>query len=485
MSDWKDDKNLGPWEFEEQPNVYGYLNNPRWSSQPDAQEFCEALGMSLNPTETHRPCKHWHKGDIPPVTITTYDDLSGIDWWQPSIDVLDGIIGLVPTNSDFDYNGDAEQVGFVGLVYDVSTGVWKSRGTIYGECPVYAEPNTCRLADDYMAFYGHMYVVEGDFYTFRLYVFKPDSDPVSIDVFVDGTGAGEYEFSAYHYQNVMDCSGDRIVCATFKYSKAGVDDKVWTIKVSYDQGVTFTTEWDFPARTSSSDDVKIRMTEDGIVWALYLRGGTKHIELWKSNAGATDWTKIWDKDYSADTNNRAGWYAAFDVSDDDGQYISVFLEAGTTGGVYYNVFYTSDDYGASFTTQTEWTTTHDLRNYIELIFYAKGATSVVQARRISDNEDLFIRSADFCANFGDLADPYDIQGNWPDMQGHDGEVAYVECHTAFGGDGDYQGLLYSNDYGATWAAISSPAPIDVDIDSQVIVDDNVTVTLFEPQVWPM
>ena len=479
---WKDDKDLGSWEFSEQPNKWGYLNNPKWSEKTDAQEFSEAVGNPIDPANTHVPCGHWHKNPSVDIITITYDTLTGVDWWQPSIDVLDGVIGLIPTNSDFGYD-DEEQVGFAGLVYDVDTGVWRSRGIIYGEAPVYAEPNTCRLADDYMAFYGLMYVVDGDFYTYRLYVFKPDSDPASTDVFVEGTGTGEYEFSAYHFQNVMDCSGDRIACATFKYSKSGVDDKVWTIKVSYDQGVTFTTEWDFPARTSSADDVKIRMTEDGIVWALYLRGGTKHIELWKSNAGATSWTKIWDKDYSADTNGNSGWYAAFDVSDNDGQYISVFLEAGSAGGVYYNVFYTSSDYGSLFTTQTEWTTTHDLRNYIELIFYAKGAISVIQARRISDSEDLLIRSTDSCANFSDLVDPYDIQGDWPDMQGHDGEVVYVECHTSFSGD-DYQGLLYSDDYGATWVAISSPAPMNTEIESEVIGNDVIT-TIDEPVVWPM
>lgn len=69
MSRWKDDKDLGPWEFTEQPDKYGYLNNKRWSSQQDAQEFCEDIGLSLDPTHTHKPCGHWHKRE--PVSSDT------------------------------------------------------------------------------------------------------------------------------------------------------------------------------------------------------------------------------------------------------------------------------------------------------------------------------------------------------------------------------------------------------------------------------
>lgn len=58
---WTTYKDEGPWNFTEQPDKYGYLNNSRWSSQQDAQEFCKDMGISLDPTHTHRPCGHWHK----------------------------------------------------------------------------------------------------------------------------------------------------------------------------------------------------------------------------------------------------------------------------------------------------------------------------------------------------------------------------------------------------------------------------------------
>ena len=73
---WKDDKDLGPWEFDEQPTKWGYLNNPRWSNNPknsadsmSASEFCEDRSISLNPEDTHKPCGHWHKRE-PAYTIS-------------------------------------------------------------------------------------------------------------------------------------------------------------------------------------------------------------------------------------------------------------------------------------------------------------------------------------------------------------------------------------------------------------------------------
>jgi len=58
---WKDDKNLGPWKFFEQPDRWGYLNNPRWTKDPKAVAFASKVGLSTGPTAKHAPCGHWHK----------------------------------------------------------------------------------------------------------------------------------------------------------------------------------------------------------------------------------------------------------------------------------------------------------------------------------------------------------------------------------------------------------------------------------------
>ena len=63
MSWINDHKGAGPWNFIEQYDKWGYLNNPRWSAQLDAQKFCNESGLpnlKLN-RSTHEPCGHWHK----------------------------------------------------------------------------------------------------------------------------------------------------------------------------------------------------------------------------------------------------------------------------------------------------------------------------------------------------------------------------------------------------------------------------------------
>jgi hypothetical protein len=63
-----DNKDSGPWEFTEQGDKFGYLNNAKWSTQPkgaadsmSASEFCEEKDIALDSEETHKPCGHWHK----------------------------------------------------------------------------------------------------------------------------------------------------------------------------------------------------------------------------------------------------------------------------------------------------------------------------------------------------------------------------------------------------------------------------------------
>jgi hypothetical protein len=62
---WVDDnKGAGPWAFTERGNVFGYLNNPLWSTQQDAIDFCEDQGLVLDQSDQHDPCGHWHKAEV-------------------------------------------------------------------------------------------------------------------------------------------------------------------------------------------------------------------------------------------------------------------------------------------------------------------------------------------------------------------------------------------------------------------------------------
>ena len=69
MADWKDNKDLGPWDFTEQPDKWGYLNNPRWSSQQKAIDFCRGLNLPIGSSSEHVPCGHWHKTKILPLPL--------------------------------------------------------------------------------------------------------------------------------------------------------------------------------------------------------------------------------------------------------------------------------------------------------------------------------------------------------------------------------------------------------------------------------
>ena len=90
---WKDNKNLGPWKFSEQPDRWGYLNNPRWTKDPKAVAFASKVGLSAGTTAKHAPCGHWHKHkEIAPVQP---GNLYGSGWNG------DGTLGLESGTSGY------------------------------------------------------------------------------------------------------------------------------------------------------------------------------------------------------------------------------------------------------------------------------------------------------------------------------------------------------------------------------------------------
>jgi len=538
LSDWKDNKNLGPWEFEEQPNVWGYLNNPRWSSQQDAKEFCETVGVQLNPTETHRPCKHWHKhsGDEAITVIRTSPapdiNIGSEYYYQPSVDVYDGKIGMVSMRVDYETT-DA----ITGHIYE--DGAWKCLGlaktTIMSD-----EPQTCRLTDDYMAYYcARQNYDSGNDYSMRLYVFEEGEEPRYTDVWDCDwdTGTPFYADDSYYY-NVMDCVGDRIACTALIWEVDGVDYKYWQVKVSNDQGLTFDTTWTFPdALTAVAagywDRVYLRMSEDGIVWLLYVRamGITTMVELWKSNAAATSWTKIWEKDYYTDLSDKRCANFGFDIKDADGKDITISLYGGLVSGTYYRVLYTSTDYGINFTTIVRNSKVRAMTS----LMTSTGQYVVALSKRVGGIY-IYERSTDYGVNFSELVasitykgsanyntpsinqsyiknnaiinngwgtmasvvggsrifvaapDP-PLTGSYPDMQKHDNEIAYAECGESFSPPApneDYQSVLYSDDYGATWRVIQTQIQ-NTDLEEDIFLTGTVIIEteLAEPQVWPM
>jgi len=287
----------------------------------------------------------------------------------------------------------------------------------------------------------------------------------------------------------MDCVGNRIACVALIWEVAGVAFKYWQVKVSNDQGLTFSTTWTFPnALTATAsgyyDRVYLRMSEDGIVWLLYVRamGTTTMVELWKSNSGATSWTKIWENDYSGDLGGYRCASFGFDVSDDDGEYITISLYGGLVGGTYYRVLYVSSDYGVNFITRVNNSTTYSM--YSNMVSNDNYILS--SSRRVSDSEDVFQRSDDYAVSFDEVdISPVVVDHSYMDMQKHDDEVVYCECGESYS-ETDYQDILYSDDFGLTWTIVQTSVQ-KTDIAEDTLIPGTITTTteFDEPQVWPM
>jgi len=534
---WKDDKDLGPWAFTEKQDVWGYLNNPRWSSLRKAVEFSEAVGNPIDPTNTHKPCGHWHKhsGDeaiTVTKTIPTPDINIGSEyWWQPNVDVNNGKISIFPIRQ-----GEGDDVdGVLCLVYDIDTATWKMLG--YEKALIiYGMPNTGKSTDTYSAYYCTCSDYDdADIYYGRLYVFEEGRSPRYINVWTSNYSTGTpYEIYSSAIYNKMDCVGDRLACTTLEIERDGVAYDKWNVKFSKDAGLTFPNEFSLPYTevwaSGAASDFELRMSEDGILWGCYVSytKTTSVVELWKSNSEFTSMSLVWSKDYSVDTGlNYAYLGGDWDVSNEDGQYISISLIKSGSG--YPRILYTSDDYGVNFTTKTI-----NLANeYVYDMLTAEKRNITVIAKNISLNKYGFVRSTDHGDNFSWLvavikyggltnhyidvvnktyinnntimcnrqgivgatvgnsriftADPSpDVSHSYQDMQKHFNEIVYIECGTSYTG-GDYQDLLYSDDNGATWRIIESPVNIInlvEDVEDVIFSSTVVTTTeLNEPQVW--
>ena len=497
---WKDDKDLGSWEFSEQPNKWGYLNNPKWSEKTDAQEFSEAVGNPIDPTNTHVPCGHWHKnpnvfGPAPDINIgTTF-------WYQQSIDVYDGTIGLVGMT----YEGDGVNDGIVSAIYDVESETWVSWGVVRNMYVIYAEPNTCRISSKgYMAYYCSCsdvpYWEVGDTtapYYMRLYIFEEGEEPRYTDVWsCDWLTSDPYYCWDYVIYDMMDCIEDRIACLTYVNEVAGVAYNRWVVKTSEDAGLTFPTEYSFPTLAAwayeGSYAHKLRMTDDGTIWVVHLVNAASppyYVQLWKSTDGGVSFTKVWERDYSLDST--AGRITSFgwDVSDEDGQYQTISIPKDYSVA-YDKLFYVSDDYGATFTTKTYVTTD----SYMYTTLVSNGEYILVLSRDNTPTNHIdFLRSTDEATSFSfvDLEDYVSgISTSYFDMQKNMNEIVTANCGDPYYTPPDYPesddfiGVAYSNDGGATWSIIQSPIP-NGDTESVTLLPGTVAIELDEPVVWPM
>jgi len=496
---WKDDKDLGSWNFTEQGNKFGYLNNKRWSSQQDAQEFCEDMGISLDPTHTHRPCGHWHKGSVSvPITV----NIGSHFWNQGSIDLSVGdqsddgsdgieyaIVFMYVENFDI-------RDGIVGMAY--INGEWIALGLVRGISIAYAVPNTARTTDDYTAYFCSCYDTNIDpglskIY-FDIFIFRLGEDPIKTIVWESDASDGDpYYAKSNVYYGVMDCYGNRIACVAYLYKEGGGVLNKCQIKISNDAGVSFPVTWTFPDAVSSigaedePDDIKVKISKDGIVWVGYLRSSlitATKVELWKSNAGATSWNKIWEKDYYSDLNDlrATGWN--FNVDYEDGKYIAIFLNGGYKTPDFHHVIYESRDCGVTFNTHQQW-----LYDYVlwDQLTTNKQYMTVLASRR-SDGKEVFLRSIDYGVNFSEVdPDPIPLTGTYLDQQQEGDTILYIECGESFypaASRNDTNNMIISYDNGATWSVLETEVQ-NTSVGAETKLPSGAITTANEPQVWPM
>lgn len=456
---WIDDnKDAGAWSFTEQSNKPHYNegnlisahDNPVWST-----EFAP-VGDKITPT--HFPgCGYWPRvSEEEGVPV-------GSNWWQQTLAASSDRLGMVAQYHGT-YGENAN--GLVGVVYKDE--VWKCQGFVKSIYIVNQVPNTCRLTPVYMAFFCPVYewnwkiVPNSQKIFYNLYVFQSGKAVRKTTVWESNFATGDpYEAYELVYYNVMDCQGDRIACAAMLIKEGGVSLSKYQIKVSYDAGLTFPTAWTFPSGiTDTGDELQLRMSGDGLVWIAYLRNssGTKNIEVWKSNSGATSWSKVWEKDFFADLNNTYVMDWSFDVSNTDGQYIVIRLRGGSGGGTYYRVTYSSSNHGSSFTAYQFWSAVYNLGDIIT----ANKQYIAGKALRLSDSEYIFMNSDDYGANFTENdVTGVTLTGFYSDQQKYYNKVVYAECGKSFypmASSADYLSLLYSPNNGVSWSAIQTPLP---------------------------
>lgn len=472
MVDWKTFKGSKVWpdNFIEQKEKLGYLNNPRWTKTPAH-------------LDKHNPCGHWHKGPVSNTQIEEFYDWS----WQPGVDIYANTIALTPQR--WESGGPVD--GFIGLVYNIPTKRWLYRGR-YPCLPLYSEPYCTRISGDFVYVYGSIwnydwYGEPGDpeydkYYLALIRFQKGNPNPSRVNVFE--SNYTHYDFSEYPFENAMDAMGSRVVCAVKRYDLNGLPYNKYVVRISDDYGASFSKEWVFPdllttlTEGSYEDYVQVRMDSGGTCYLLYTRSShtsSHRIELWKSNADCTDFTKKWEFDYYASLQNHVcnGSHILFDVSE-SGSYITAIPEwSRSSPEETYFVVCRSEDGGETLLS-TNW----HVDNYsFGSCGKSDGEHAVIPVS--SSSTYFYALTDDFFMNLTYRLAPYGVSGYFVDMQRYYNKYVYTECGESFTPGVERQGLLYSDNYGQSWTPIVCPASVSGGVLSIFELDIDYT----EPQDW--
>ena len=531
---WKDDKDLGPWEFDEQLNKWGYLNNPRWSSLPKAVEFSEAVGNPIDTTDTHKPCGHWHKGDTAienstDVTTYTYITYHLGSWWQQSLDIGDSAAAII-------YRGLTNQMSVVNKPYIKNNAVTCNRQGIAGATVGNSRIFTAAPSPD-------IYIGAANYDYNQMAVIKSDAaagiDSVILvseyinddNPYIDGV---EFDSISIEPPSVIRCS-DYTVIANLVWSseetpvlvcgvKRDGEDQYWKVVVdNYDDymaddssivfvvspysceafdGGTIIFCYAYDNYVSGDFEIYvIRSTDYGVSWGseILVSSTDRNVaSIKKSDNGylyvfsyysrtakiyiSTDEGLTWsEKDLpdllAVPTQNPYG-YTGFDVDSSGVIYVAISRSS-------FFSLYVSSDGGDNWTR-------YDHTEITRPSFMAASSTSIIVygADTLNDSHYLLIKSSDGGVNFTEKVDITALGYGTSLMTLKNNGTIFVWTRCGLQDENGWLAWLISKDDGDTWIEDSIEDLMSYDnevIDTQEILTGTdvttVTTELNEPQVW--
>jgi len=460
MTSWKDDKNLGSWNFNEQANKFGYINNPRWVKETEQDE-------------AHLPCGHWHKG---PLTTQTTSEVSAI--WQQSFAVskTDSLLGVGAMDRDVEDS-------YILQITDLEGTIIKSASfdTPYSTSGVPGTTKINSVSGTQTVFYvNRTYDSSFSFQVYDLYKLDINGNSSKKQVYSDYyTDGNNFEYlNRIPGDGIMsvNSSGELIVVFEVYGKAAGISyQKLKTIR-SDDWGVTFKSSVDI-LNTHLASDQFMDVDSDGnfyLVYNDYSDGTLKPFYLAKSSDSGASWNDI----ATVPTT------PTFNVND---LYIDItgtkiYIAGLKTAGTDVNYLWHSIDFGANWTEETP--TIAGEANIDHVSIAANGAVVILTGEGDTTDKNYIIRSTDSGATWNVIGQTkptltwptyYQLFDQFPSLS-NDGDLfVFASC-----GDyiisTDYLGFLKSVNDGVSWGAVELALTRETGTITSVVTYD-------EPQVW--
>jgi len=462
---WIDDnKGSGPWTLENQPNKFGYLNNPNWTDEA---------------TDGHTPCGHWHKGPL----ITSEIEYVYDDFWQQAVAPLKShnlyAVGALG------YNQDA----YIIQIYDADGNVvvghsWEPNGwlsdvvgavqfiSLNGNPTAFYMNNntdtTTHLAEHFL----HILDITGEH--------KIKS--ILVETYTD---LSNYETVVQHYfMRPFVVSSSGVVVTAFSVVKvtAGVTTRHIYIKRSTDYGKTFVSSPNIDVDGNMAASAKIDVDSTGVFYLIYSDDSAPKqvLRIWKSIDEGANFTEIitLPSAIAKDAD-----YITIDITGTK-IYLSYRVYAGAA---YENHICYSTDAGANWTTNPVSVSGEEYLQYFTMI--ANTDVVVIVAEGRTTKKIYLLRSINSGVDWTTIGQ-IDPELTWPDFRGGNADygllvndenyIAYTNCGSEYK-DTDSLAVLISVDDGETWTAQKIPLFRNDEVATSLGMK---TETYIEPQVWP-